>query len=139
MTSTDTLRTPDTPQGTEPGDWQQHAGITFRLLYGNARTVPERPDIVVQSTAVQLGDGSIDSGSVIEPPGVHVEVGGGHPLTVEQARRLGVEVLAAADHVAALTGPGQAHPLDAYSLPSLAEHLANTTGEIAGRVRCGTP
>ncbi len=103
MTSTNTLRTPDTPHGTEPADWQHHAGITFRLPYGTARTVPERPDIVVRCTAVQLGDGSIDTGSVIEPPGVHVEVGGGHPLTIDQARRLAAEVLAAAEQLAALT------------------------------------
>jgi hypothetical protein len=103
MHTQQTTGRPDAPHGTEAGDWQHHAGISFRLLYGNARTVPERPDIVVQSTAVQLGDGSIDTGSVIEPPGVHVEVRGGHPLTVEQARRLGVEVLAAAEHLAALT------------------------------------
>ncbi len=109
------------PHGTA-GDWQHHAGITFRLLYRTARTVPERPHIVVQSTAVQLGDGSIDTDSVIEPPGVHVEVGGGHPLTVEQARRLAVEVLAAADFLARLA-PDPAHPLDAYSLPATVDHL----------------
>jgi hypothetical protein len=41
--------------------------------------------------------------SPYEAPGVHVEVGGGHPLTVEQARRLAAEVLAAAEQLAALT------------------------------------
>jgi urocanate hydratase len=65
---------------------------------------------------------------VIEPPGVHVEVGGGHPLTVEQARRLAVVVMAAADSLARLA-PDPAHPLDAYSLPAIVDHL---TRRISG-------
>ncbi len=44
----------------------------------------------VQPVAVQLDDGSLDDGRVIEGPGVHVAVGG-QPLTVGQARRLAVE------------------------------------------------
>jgi hypothetical protein len=111
----------EAPHGTEPGDWQHIDGTAFRLLYEVSRTIPQRPDIIVQATAVQMGDGGIDSGS-IEPPAVHVEVGD-DPLTVEQARRLAAEILAAADYVAALA-PDPAHPLDRFSLAAIVEHVA---------------
>lgn len=85
------------PAGTEASDWQHDERGTYRLLYGISRSVPARADITVQSTAVQLIDGTIDGGD-IEAPGVHVEVGG-HPLTVAQSRELAAVLLAAVGEI----------------------------------------
>jgi hypothetical protein len=108
------------PVGAEAGDWTTDP-TPYRVLYGAARSIPSRPDVTILPTAVQLADGSIDPGE-IEPPAVHVEVGA-NPLTVDQARRLAAEVMAAADYLAGLA-PDPAHPLDAYSLPAIVEHVA---------------
>jgi len=141
-------RTTPAPQGTEAGEWHQGTTPTYRVIYGTARTIPGRPDVTIQPTAIQHADGSIDAGE-IEPPGVHVEVGTS-PLTVDQARRLAAEVMAAADHLAALaaemnfwewgpkfcnlpnhlgSGPELGHPLDRVGLVEIVDHL---TRRISG-------
>ena len=127
MTIVHPHRTTPAPQGTEAGEWHQGTTPTYRLIYGTARTIPGRPDVTIQHTAVQHPDGSIDAGE-IEPPGVHVEVGT-IPLTVEQARRLAAEVMAAADHLAALAGPEPGHPLDRFGLVEIVDHI---TRRISG-------
>ena len=117
----------EAPHGTEPGDWQHVDGIAFRLLYEVSRVIPQRPDIVVQATAVQMGDGSIDPGA-IEPPAVHIGVGD-DPLTVEQARRLAAEVMGAVDQLKAIAAPDPVHPLDGFSVVQIVDHL---TRRISG-------
>jgi hypothetical protein len=50
------------PLGTEADDWQHDEFGDYRIVYGASRDVAGRPDIRVQPTCIQLGDGSIDSG-----------------------------------------------------------------------------
>lgn len=80
-----------TPAGADPGMWEHDRGRDYRLVYSARRGVEDRPDTLVLGSAVQFGDGSIDTG-IIEAPGVHVEVGA-HPLTVAQARALAAALL----------------------------------------------
>ena len=112
------------PAGIEPGDWQDHDDrAEYRIVYGAARGVSGRPDISVRPTAIQLGDGRIDNGSVIEGPRVHVDGVSGVPLTVTQARRFATAVMAAADELAALC-PDPADPLDAVGMVQLLDEIA---------------
>lgn len=108
------------PNGTDAGEWQPEG---YRIIYGTAYGVAGRADIRVQPTALQLGDGTIDDGSVIEGPCVHVDGISGEPLSVAQARRLGAAIMAAADELAALR-PDPADPLDGVSMVQLLDHIA---------------
>ena len=111
------------PDGTEADDWQHDGFGDYRIVYGARRGVAGRPDIRVQPTCIQLDDGSIDNGDVIEGPVVHVDGVSGDPLNVEQARRLGAAITAAADSMAALC-PNPADPLDAVSMVQLLDEIA---------------
>jgi hypothetical protein len=69
-----------------------------RFLYGKRREVP-RPavDVSVGIIAVQLDDGSIDDGSVIEAPKVFVDCGEDDSLTPAQARQVARAIMGAVD------------------------------------------
>ncbi len=43
------------------------------MLYGVSRGIRGRDDVIVGTTAIQLADGLIDYGSVVEPLRVYVE------------------------------------------------------------------
>ena len=56
----------------------------------------------VRSTVIQFADGTIDDGSSVEPPVVHVYIEQGYALTAGQARDLAqllVASAAEADHM----------------------------------------
>ena len=120
------------PAGTEADSWQHDEFGDYRIVYRTSRIVGGRPDIRVQPTAIQLGDGSIDNGDVIEGPCVHVDGVGGVPLTVEQARRLAAGIMAAADSLAAIC-PDPADPLDGVSMVQLLDELARRVREAEAR------
>ena len=92
------------PAGTEADSWQHDEFGDYRIVYRTSRIVGGRPDIRVQPTAIQLGDGSIDNGDVIEGPVVHVDGVSGDPLTVDQSRRLSAAILAAANELDRING-----------------------------------
>jgi hypothetical protein len=120
------------PMGPEVDDWQHENGHAYRIIYGETRRIAGRADIFVQPTAVQLGDGSTDDGSVIEGPVVHVDGVSGVPLTVAQARQFAAVVMAAADSLAALS-PDPADPLDGVSLARLLDEIAKRVREANAR------
>ena len=113
------------PAGFETDDWQHDEFGDYRIVYGTSRSVTGRPDIRVQPTCIQLGDGHIDNGDVIEAPVVHVDGVSGVPLTVRQARDLAAAVLTAADSLAALS-PDPADPLDGVTTSELIDLIART-------------
>jgi hypothetical protein len=77
-----------------------------RFLYGKRREVP-RPavDVSVGIIAVQLDDGSIDDGSVIEAPKVFVDCGEDDSLTPAQARQVARAIMGAVDGLDGDDGP----------------------------------
>ncbi len=80
------------PAGTIADTWQPE---NYRIVCGPRRGIPGRDDFTVTTTAAQLGDGSIDDGSTIEPPHISLD----HPdrgLTAAQARALAALLLDAA-------------------------------------------
>ena len=126
------------PDGTEADDWQHDGFGDYRIVYGARRGVAGRPDIRVQPTCIQLGDGSIDNGDVIEGPVVHVDGVSGDPLNVEQARRLGAAITAAADSMAALCPTAMLFIRCRGGIShNPAEHVDPADAEVALRVMLG--
>jgi hypothetical protein len=88
------------PDGAEADVWEDDTPQPYRVLYGASRGVVDRPDVIIQSTALQYPDGRIDDGSVLEAPQVYVEVNAAHNgLSGGQTRELAARLLEAADEV----------------------------------------
>jgi hypothetical protein len=88
--------TPDAPIGTTADTWQPE---NYRVVFGPPRSLPSREDFTVTTTAIQLRDGTIDDGEIIEPPHVYLDANSDKGLTVGQARRLAVMLMDAADEI----------------------------------------
>lgn len=117
------------PAGTEVDAWEHANSRDYRLAYGTTRRqVPGRDDVYVQPVAVQLDDGSIDDGNVVEGPGVHVGLSN-EPLTIGQARQLARDILAAADFLAALA-PNPADPLDGVPAAAFTEAIVRRVRRV---------
>ncbi|MFN8070835.1 MAG: hypothetical protein U0R66_03345 [Mycobacterium sp.] len=82
------------PAGTAADTWQPE---TYRIVYGPRRHIPGRENVNVAVTGVQFTDGTIDDGTVLEPPMVYPD----HPdgMTAAQARGLAALLMAAADEI----------------------------------------
>lgn len=89
--------------GAEVGEWQELDGQAFRVLFGSRRPVPGCETVTVGLTAVQLPDGSIDTGAAIEPPAIFLD-NADHQLTAEAARELSGLLIEAAAELDALAG-----------------------------------
>jgi hypothetical protein len=92
-----------------------HLDPPHRFLYGKSRSVPRpsavaKSDVTVGTVAVQLGDGSIDDGSVIESPKVFVEFGEDDSLTAAQARQVARAIMASSDELDSWTAVGTRSP-----------------------------
>jgi hypothetical protein len=84
--------------------WETDSGHKYRVVRMIPRSIPEREDVLIISSAIQLEDGSYDDGSADEPPLMFIESGGDRGLTIAQARELAAEILSAADELERLTG-----------------------------------
>ena len=96
MTTTTPYPDVPVPAGAEADIW---AG-DYRILYGVSRGVIGHT-LIVQTTAVQLLDGTVDDGQgpAEEPPAISVEVHPDRHLTSEQARDLAAVLIESADEV----------------------------------------
>jgi hypothetical protein len=90
-----TYTTPDVPipAGFRAQDWQGDDRRPFRVLLGEVRAI-DGVDVCLQATAIQFADGTLDDGSVHEPPLVYL---GDDALTATQARELAALLVEAAD------------------------------------------
>lgn len=84
------------PTGATPADWDNLDGHRFRCVHGQKRTIGGDAATVATS-AIQLPDGSIDSGATIEPPLIFVSTSYG--ISTGQARELAVLLLGAVAEV----------------------------------------
>ena len=91
MTTTDV--TP--PPGSTPDIWEYNTAHPYRVVYGRPRGI-DLENLPVGTTAIQFSDGTVDDGSVHEPPHVYLD---DRSLTSAQARGLAALLLEAADEV----------------------------------------
>ena len=85
-----------TPEGAKADAWQDNNGQSYRIIYGTSRGIVDRPDVILFPSAVQLGDGTVDTGDQVEPPVLYVEVQGERGLTAVQARALATALVESA-------------------------------------------
>ena len=103
MTNTPDIGVP--PNTTYVGDWQPGERPPYRFICGTRRVVNVlrrgRPDaeVTVGTTAVQLGDGSLDDGDKIECPKVWIGLGPDDSLTTGEARQVARALMSAADEL----------------------------------------
>ncbi|OBK77866.1 hypothetical protein A5651_03595 [Mycobacterium sp. 1274761.0] len=70
--------------------------MPYRVEFGDVRNTQGVEHTTVQGTAVQFSDGSIDDGSIHEPPHIYL---GDEALTSVQARELAAVLVQTADEV----------------------------------------
>lgn len=98
-----TATTPDLPPGALPAGaradiWTRwHDLQPYRDLYGTPRGVSDREDVLISICAIQLPDGQIDDGTLVEPPQVFLEMDHEAGLSTAQARELARSLNEAAD------------------------------------------
>ena len=94
---TNTIPDVPIPSGVARSDeWQDDTPRPYRLLFGELRNIGGVKFTTVQATAIQFADGSIDDGSMHEPPHVYL---GDDGLTSVQARELAAALIETADEV----------------------------------------
>ncbi len=86
------------PAGAVEADEWQSGPPVYRVVFGVTRHVKGQHGAIgtVRPTAIQLADGTIDDGSSVEPPVVHVNLEPGYALTAAQTRDLAQLLVAAA-------------------------------------------
>ncbi len=84
------------PAGAQGDAWQHNNGQSYRIIYGTARGVADRPDISLSPAAVQFANGTVDNGDQLEPAVVYVDFDGERGLTASDARALATALVDAA-------------------------------------------
>ncbi|MEZ0363392.1 hypothetical protein ACAG26_06760 [Mycobacterium sp. pUA109] len=94
MTTPTIPNVPLPPGAVHADDWQPYEP-PYRIVTGPTRVIGSYG---VWAAAAQFADGSIDDGSQVEHPTVHVTLTGGRDdLTTAEARQLARALIAAAD------------------------------------------
>lgn len=95
------------PSGAVEADEWQPEPLTYRVVFGATRDIEGMYDLVgnLRSTVIQLADGTVDDGSSVEPPLIHVSIEQGSALTATQARGLAQLLNTAATEVEQMRYP----------------------------------
>jgi len=89
------------PVAAVEADGWQPGPPAYRVVLGAIRDINGTHGVVgnVRSTVIQFADGTIDDGSTVEPPSIHVYIEQGYALTAAQTRDLAQLLDAAAVEV----------------------------------------
>jgi hypothetical protein len=71
---------------------------TWRVVFGATRDIAGAHGVVgtVRPTVIQFADGTVDDGTRIEPPVIHIQIDAGEALTAVQTRQLAQLLIGAA-------------------------------------------
>jgi hypothetical protein len=87
---------PPLPAGAEPDNWWEDDPQDFRVVYGVSRGVEDH-DLIVQTSALQYPDGSINTSD--DPPRVSLDIHYDSGLSSVQARELASVLIECADEI----------------------------------------